>query len=918
MASPARSARHGEASAEDNAPSTVLTPHECPVCEKRFERVDHLKRHVASHLNTRDHVCPKCMRRFNRRDLLSRHMANHDSVNGSSSNRPRGPDRATQACEACVHAKTKCSNQRPCRRCQLRRVECKDGTSTRMSRTAPVRECLTGEVIEAASTMADSTQAIDEVHEHPPLGHVSLTDACSTMLQPQMSLDLIQRVLNNYPPHMNSGSGQFVSPITSAKDPLHNEVMGESLVQGINWESFNLLPADLFHMSQDLDFQFDDTLQSLCSDPILTTPAVDRQNLSDPEMSNVVDASPTASTRSLPKRRLTDVVIPGYEAYQKSPWLWTPVNQDHAYAEGQELSVDEVQLMQSPEVGQATPQASLVPRLMDAMSRDEILSLAVKFSKSHLKIRSFPSFKLLNVLMQGFFVREQASIDPWIHAGTFDPDRCRSELLAGIVAYGSTLFAAPKIWKMGLALQEVVKLAVCDAVDEDNQLCRDLQVNQAFLIWMEIGLWSGFRRKMEIGEGFANVITTMLRRAGAFRQSHYAPSPPPDITENGEELKQKWLRWVQQESFKRLVLHLFINEMRGSMAFGRNPVLSVAELSFTLPAARDLWDARGPEEWRARHLAKLHKHSSFTIIDGMHDPTQLEAEIDGIDIGLSSLAILYGFWSRVWSFTDSKTFTYQRKVTSNRSSTGFWVEAQRQELYQTIHTASLKLRSLHCLSPEGHLVSEFLMMSLHTLFEDTQRLVGRYGEEEFKQALPRLREWTQSDDQHCAAWHAGQVLRAARTFYPTQLRGFHAVAVYQACLTLFIFIVLSKISLASAPASPVPERSIVSNILRRGTDTSAAARPGGVLAAPHGRNIPLEILLDGEETIDVRTFLKTGHGRPRLTVSGEPQDLEDPRIVHTVMAEIFQSNFPSKSDPLPPLLENLASLMSDICKAFSV
>ncbi|CAK7214609.1 hypothetical protein SEUCBS140593_002239 [Sporothrix eucalyptigena] len=388
---------------------------------------------------------------------------------------------------------------------------------------------------------------------------------------------------------------------------------------------------------------------------------------------------------------------------------------------------------------------------MDTAARDAILSMALQFSKATASIGSFPSCDLLNILMQAYFVREAFKKDPWIHTATFRPDQCRTELLVALVASGSMFFSAAKVWKMGLALQEVVKLAVRSAVDNDNRVTRDLQLSQAFLLWVEIALWSGHRRKMEIGEGFASSIITMLRRSGTFRQGYYAPLPSLYGTQNDDERAQAWHKWVRQQSFRRLVLHMFMTEMRASIAFSRSPIMSVAELSFTLPAGRNLWDAPNAQEWKSRYHAKQTKDSSLTIVDGMYNTSQLASELDNIDMGLASLAVLYGFWCPVWAYIDARAASHLANGTPGSSSfsrASPWEGAtRRHELCESIHTASLKLRSMNALCPEGQLVSEFLMMSLHVYFEDMQRFAGRYGVDEFKQALPRLQAWAQSDDQ---------------------------------------------------------------------------------------------------------------------------------------------------------------------------
>ncbi|CAK7218981.1 hypothetical protein SCUCBS95973_003666 [Sporothrix curviconia] len=909
------------------APMASSTPgrqrHECPICGKMFDRKDHLTRHVASHLNTRDHVCPRCPKRFNRRDLLARHIANHS--HGTPRSRPRGPNRAAQACEACVRAKAKCSNQWPCQRCEVRGVACRDARAGRS------RDWDKGLSMQAVDGDEFSEPPADPDPDPDP-------NPAPALAPPTPGTDVFHMLWNFAPANRSHGFGAFGAeyalPFGSGPGMPDLMMDGSSPDEAIYWDNFSLAPTDLLGMSSMghdmgdfLSFNgMDGTLQSMPEEPAAAAhthdyllsesavqpvqpvqqPPAHRRRL--PALAPSPATSPPGESAASRRARLSNAVASGHKAYQRSPWLFTPVAQDHAYSESQALSVDEQQLerqlrAESSEVRPAqrrrqpsTPSLPTLPRPMDAAARDAILAMAIQFSKTATPIRSFPSCDLLNVLAKAFFVREASRPDPWIHPATLfeedkDHNRCRIELLAAIVAGGATLFAAPKVWRMGLALQEVVKLAIRSAVDNDNRLTRHLQVFQAFVLWVEIALWSGHRRKMEIGEGFASSIITMLRRAGTFRQGYYARLSVPDAMAHAEEWTQTWLQWVRQQSFKRLALHTFITEMRASIAFTRSPMISVAELSFALPAARDLWDAGDAQAWKAQYLAKDKQATasatatSLTVVDGMYNTSQLASGLGNVDLGLGSLAILYGFWCPVWAYLDARATTNMAHVTSTTADSS----SRRQELYHAIQTTSLKLRALHALCPEGQLVSEFLMLSLHAAFEDMQRFAGRYGVDEFKQALPRLQAWAaHSEDQYyTAAWHAGQVLRAARAFPATHLRGFPAVAVYQACLTLFVFAVLRRMSGSQTPLD---------------TDTDRAPPP--------------PVLLDGEETIHVRTFLRTGHGRPRLLVAGHARDLDNPVVIGTVMAETFRSNYPAASEPLPPLLDSLVSLMGDICQTF--
>ncbi|KAH3670765.1 hypothetical protein OGAPHI_001281 [Ogataea philodendri] len=50
--------------------------HECPLCHSRFQRPEHVKRHMRSHSSEKPFACPeeKCNKRFNRNDNLKQHL----------------------------------------------------------------------------------------------------------------------------------------------------------------------------------------------------------------------------------------------------------------------------------------------------------------------------------------------------------------------------------------------------------------------------------------------------------------------------------------------------------------------------------------------------------------------------------------------------------------------------------------------------------------------------------------------------------------------------------------------------------------------------------------------------------------------------------------------------------------------------
>ncbi|EXK78647.1 hypothetical protein FOQG_16683 [Fusarium oxysporum f. sp. raphani 54005] len=861
-----------------------------------------------------NHFCPTI-------DLLSRHLATHDGSDKNGS-KPRGAERALQACGNCIASKTKCSNQRPCQRCFSKGLICADngprrrgrGRSTRSpgyESSFQVEQNSSRDVSDSAAIDLDrpETDASNIGFERRPYDAPTNLPTLTGSPADDFTMSDVENLAGNAFVNLGQAEG--------ANNPGH--MADDNLMANFDFTNLQI-PLDLFSILKDTEFEFDDTFQSLHSEPHMASASDDtsQARVMTGMHGETLGHSPRAQIESDSPHTRRE----GYEAFKRSPWLWTPANQDHAYAEGRELALDETQVLQSSTLPYTRQSSFRAPSITQVAARDEMLSMVLKFSTSSFKIRSFPSLSLLNSFMQAFFVRQNDSSDSWIHVGSFNPDAGKSEHLAGIVAAGSALFAVPNVWKMGLALQEIVKLSVCNAVDSDNRLIRNLQTNQTFLLWIELGLWSGFRRKMEIGEGFAHTLPTMLRRAGAFRQMFYSPTVIPTSNDDADTLREKWMKWVEQESFKRLVLRLLVNEMRSSIAFIRAPVLSSHEITFQLPAARDLWDSRDPDEWRARYLSKKKQSVSLTFLDAVHDASKLKEEKDIIDMSFTPMAILYALWARVWSFLDSRAFAATGTSTTSAGSGSLWAEAHRQELLKHIQTTVVKLKWLQALAPEGRLISELLMLSLHSFTDDIQRFAGRYGDDEVAQALPRLRHWMSSEDKNFALWHAGQVIKAARAFPPTQLGGFHAIAVYHACLCLWVFVIFNRnLSILSRQVSDSQSQM---RGLTQTEDPSMGMHANNSLSAirgtpshpiegadRHADNMP-KVYLDGEDGDDVQLFLRTGYGRPFVHVDGQAEELCNPAMISSLLSNVFRSNFPSQSHPLPPLLEQLSGLVRDL------
>ena len=671
-------------------------------------------------------------------------------------------------------------------------------------------------------------------------------------------------------------------------------------------------PRDVLNFGIDTTFDFSDVDFGLPPLP----PMLEAEKPSYVAHAFVNEQPPGSGTRTPNVRNSIDL---GTQAFKKSLWQFIPSQQDHGYAEQLNLSLP-YKDMDSPEIRLAAD-VSLLNQRLDQSSRDRILAMILTTCEPAMFSRvvsSFPSAELLDNLIHQFFTFELSRTDSWIHLPTFRLNGQRPELTGIIVAAGAVLSPVPVVRKLGFAIQEAVRLAIPQVFERDNSTTRDLQTLQAYALELNIALWSGDRRKMEIAESFAQPVITMVRRAGHFRRSKLPGSILPEPADDGDALETKWLSWVEAESFKRLAFHLFINDAQSSMSLLVPPLVSYAELSVELPELRALWVAKNAHEWKTLYLAKLAvspRDRLPHLAQCIYDITPLSKMQDRVDLQMAVLIILHGIWALIWEYRQLNSVA-KLQPAEHRWNGALMSSSWHQELCQLLYDFRMHASELEGgMRPEAVLIQERSLMNLHVSFEDVQLFAGKEGEEEARRVYPLLRQWAETRESRQAVWHAGQVLRAAIECHPRQLRDFSAIALYHASLAFWAYAVVSRPAKSSAA--------------RKQQASSSAAKPQPYAPLPAEGEL---VWLDGEDGPDVQRFIAVRRGTPVIrdwssrnagsgSVGGSHKDnrsaaLSDVKAVMEIMIAVLRPNGKSDIDRMsPPLVKNLSQLMRDLASA---
>jgi hypothetical protein len=306
-------------------------------------------------------------------------------------------------------------------------------------------------------------------------------------------------------------------------------------------------------------------------------------------------------------------------------------------------------------------------------------------------------------------------------------------------------------------------------------------------------------------------------------------------------------------------------------------------------------------EWKSYFLG----HSSargkpLQLSDVMRDISIIDDLQSEVDARLCYTAVIHGFWCQIWALRES--WKFHAIGDSGDSVHRLWLLAQQRELYQQVEAFKHNLLSMRVSQSELFVIVELLLMILFVSPEDLQRFAGRYGEEAALQVFPVMERWSGTEQARKAVWHAGQVFRWAAMMPPAELRDIYAIAVYFASLTLWTFGHL----LSSCNAS---------NGSKVGNNCFSIDIDGN-------SNF---VIINGEQVVGAHSFIAGRQVIPILTPvsevgskeigysnQGTPVRLDDPNAVLQMARDMYQSNFLTDAEPLPPLVENIGNLMRDL------
>ncbi|KAK0657331.1 hypothetical protein B0T16DRAFT_401475 [Cercophora newfieldiana] len=899
--------------------------YQCAECLRRYSRPEHLQRHIATHTLGKRFTCDICSKAFSRADLLKRHRTNHQDDNGAKRRRvitSPGASRVAHACLGCAKARVKCEEMKPCTRCQNRGIKCEYASPEDAA-------------MHLLHLSAANSRAIDQQNSSPESAYSQSQSAAGHNSQHQLSSTVSPTSFH----HTSSASTATQTPVLPGHPPLaegHLPTPDAMMDQcnphgyqtpypypGAGMEEMGRLPFSDFLRDVLYDQPLADpnrltepqglAVLNFCDDANLELKEIDFGILNDWNVQSSLGVSNMQQHQPDEAVNISAIRSRLVKIFAESPWRWTPRKSDTGYTEQSNMSLPSGDASVQ-DGGRKTDR--VIKEKLHSSSRDKILAIILgrcRENSVRAKVASsFPSAEIMDSWIHIFLASQLCQVSAWIHYGSFSLNEQCPEWLAIAASAGAIHTPLPTLRRFGFALQEAVRLSIPDRFEENNTKIADIGLVQALMLVQDVGLWSGNRRKMEIAECHLQIPIAMMRYRGKFQRSAH-PHVVIDPSDEGEVLEEKWRTWYEMESWKRLVFHAYLRDSQVSMTQFCNQSMSYAELTLPLPCSKELWFARTAEEFKIRYLeARVTEGKRApSLVDLLRDVNLLSTNHYQLDVQFAISVYLHGFWSLIWDFRQSNSVFRLTDHSPGLGGGNLILNSRRQELERLLHNFQLVTFDWHeMLSAQETMVLHLLLMNLNVSLDDLQLFSGKEGEVQARRIYPTLRTWSESPEARQALWHAGQILRQGKLFPPGHLKDFYAVAVHHAALCLWTHSVVTRAALPQGQHQYPHHQQQQQNPLGYGGEEMVFLDGEG---APHAPAHVHRWLTFGQG----RAAIRGPDNTMRNAVASPPVValLSDPRCCMEVAQEVLKANFVEGQESLPPISENIMSLLRQLGNA---
>ncbi|RJE25115.1 hypothetical protein PHISCL_02521 [Aspergillus sclerotialis] len=734
----------------------------CTICDRRFNKTEHFKRHERSHTNERPYECKICHKRFSRSDVLSRHVKSHnnktanltkkakDSRGSVEQDQNRDPPIVDAASETLIAPSDT------------------QGLLSRMNadnNSIQATTILPPAMPPPMDVSSSSLGFLADVSAHHAR---SETDINPMMMNDQQAYFGWKRGLADQSSHRGT---VFDSP---------NEMLRLWLEPGGDVYSSNasidtMESPTLGHTGEHLEVPPDQQHR-------LSVDSTKSGNISSERFSKVQRywLVPSNSSRRLMNNLWRDVTCNDLDNIFAVHPLLSP--------NGQTVSLEESHYGLDEECKN---------RLQVAFGRPHVVSPHLQTTDSDpATLLNFPPAEILEMALDLYF-RNFHPLMPFVHLPTFSAKRTRLPLLYAMCLIGMVMMGTKGTTNFvcenfQFVLEKMTETMASCSVGSESPLSTLSTLAAAFL-FVNLAAMTGEMEHFEKGQLLYVTLISIAQRHGLFAVTE-GQVLDTSLFETVRDPERRWKAWSRVESTKRLIMGLLHLDSCYSSFLSTSPIVVPDSIQLVLPCDEDLFRANSSVQWM--HLLKSGKNIVMpTIMTPSENVKVPKPEGPADDLCVEGLL----------SMVHARLSEAHHRLLSGHSSNQFApcqtyaMDGRARSLPSLLaQTANNYSDSAQHLSPNTLILWHSMCMRLTADIQIFDLAAGRAGSGPARQALNDIAVWSQTPAARRACLHAAHIYKVMTMRKTSDQSSFHSVhSLFSAALVLGLYIFMTPDSAES-------------------------------------------------------------------------------------------------------------------------
>ncbi|GIK02289.1 hypothetical protein Aspvir_006338 [Aspergillus viridinutans] len=731
----------------------------CNICDRRFKKTEHFKRHERSHTKEKPYECNVCHKRFSRSDVLSRHAKGHNAASSSATNGVVKSDQhhisSTQAYDQ-QHSRVNGNGQ------FIPSVHPVDAQQAQTVPFIPREISLTT----PDGLPSSSLDCLADISAH------------QARTQPQLN----PMVMDHQQAYLGWGDVTATEPSpyrAPVFGPMPNDIL-QFWLEPRGDTTSNPSPIDLMR----------DASVGLMDDQTSASPRA-RQN------GHSVENPSIQSPSNIPSERFAKVqrywLTPTNNTGRLMNTLWRDVATcplDNI------LGVYSGQLFNSPSglsgdlrygLDEECRQNLLATFGQARLSTSNDGSTAPRMSEAPFgSPQAFPPAEILDMALDLYFRNFQPLI-PFIHIPTFSAKKTRSPVLyvmcmIGMIILGTKGTTSFVSKNFNLVLDKITgELAKCAAGSETS--VGTVSTFAAAFLFLNLAAMTGEKEHISKSQMLYINLMTTAQRHGLFAATE-GQILDMSLYEAIPDVDARWKAWSKVESVKRLIIGLLLLDSWYSSFLSTSPIIVPEAIQFILPCDGAIFDAK-----HAMHWMQLIRIGKRILMPTVVAPSE-NVDLPTLDSSVDSLC-LHG----VLAMVQLRLCEAYHRLLSNRANYPFapchtYAMDGRARCLPTLQLqiADKYGEALERLNPNAVVMWHNMCMTLTADIQIFELAAGRSGPLPARKALDDIAVWSQTPAARRACLHAAQIYKAMVNRKASEYTMFHSVlALFTAALVLGLY-----------------------------------------------------------------------------------------------------------------------------------